>query len=141
MFTDGAPSFSSEGDRVTYRYQGTLQINSQNRLAFGVEREDNESNGEESSIDGIFALYELQPVDTLTLSAGVRRDDHEEYGGAPLLGINGICIIAHGSSSPRAIRNAIRVATQMIRHEFNAYIKDTIATIDWEPKTESEAPE
>jgi phosphate acyltransferase len=67
--------------------------------------------------------------------------DHEEYGGAPLLGINGICIIAHGSSSPKAIRNAIRVATQMIRHEFNTYIKDTIATIEWEPTngTDSEA--
>jgi glycerol-3-phosphate acyltransferase PlsX len=66
--------------------------------------------------------------------------DHEEYGGAPLLGINGICIIAHGSSSPRAIRNAIRVASQMIQHEFNNYIKDTIATIDWDP-SESAAPE
>lgn len=80
-FTDGAPSFSSKGDRLTYRYQGTLQLNDSNRLAFGVEREDSESNGEESTIDGIFALYEAQPLDTLTLSAGLRRDDHEEYGG------------------------------------------------------------
>ena len=80
-FTDGAPGFSSKGDRLTYRYQGTLQINDSNRLAFGMEREDNESNGEETSIDGVFALYELQPVDTLTLSAGLRRDDHEVFGG------------------------------------------------------------
>jgi vitamin B12 transporter len=73
--------FASEGDRWTYRYQGTLQINPDNRLAFGVEREDNESNGEESSIDGIFALYEVHPLDTVTLSAGVRRDDHDVFGG------------------------------------------------------------
>ncbi|MGI9220486.1 MAG: TonB-dependent receptor plug domain-containing protein [Woeseiaceae bacterium] len=80
-FTDGAPSFSSKGDRLTYRYQGTLQINDGNRLAFGLEREDIESNGNETSIDGIFALYEAQPTDTVTLSAGLRRDDHEEFGG------------------------------------------------------------
>ena len=36
----------------------------------------------------------------------------EEYGGAPLLGLNGICIIGHGSSTPKAIRNAIRVANE-----------------------------
>lgn len=44
------------------------------------------------------------------LSAIRQRLDPAEYGGAPLLGLNGITIIAHGSSSPRAIRNAIRAA-------------------------------
>ncbi|MPZ13262.1 MAG: phosphate acyltransferase PlsX [Chloroflexi bacterium] len=39
-----------------------------------------------------------------------RRLDYAEYGGAPLLGVNGVCIIAHGRSNARAIRNAIRVA-------------------------------
>jgi phosphate acyltransferase len=38
--------------------------------------------------------------------------DHEEFGGALLLGIAGICVIAHGGSSPNAIQNAIRVAKQ-----------------------------
>ena len=38
--------------------------------------------------------------------------DSDEYGGAPLLGINGICIIGHGASTPKAIRNAIRVANE-----------------------------
>lgn len=80
-YTDGVPAFGSEGDRVSYRYQGTLQINDNNRLAFGLEREDNSSNDQESTIDGVFALYEVQPVDTLTLSAGMRRDDHDVYGG------------------------------------------------------------
>lgn len=80
-FTDGAPSFSSEGDRATYRYQGTLQLDDRNRLAFGAERERSEANGEDTSIDGLFALYELQPTDALTLTAGLRRDDHERFGG------------------------------------------------------------
>jgi phosphate acyltransferase len=44
------------------------------------------------------------------LSAIRERLDPVEYGGAPLLGLSGVTIIAHGSSSPRAIRNAIRTA-------------------------------
>jgi len=38
------------------------------------------------------------------------RHDYSEYGGAPLLGVNGICIICHGSSDRRAIKNAVRAA-------------------------------
>jgi len=52
----------------------------------------------------------LQPTFT-----GLRKIfDYEEYGGAPLLGINGVCIICHGGSTPKAIRNAIREAVKMI---------------------------
>ncbi len=80
-FSGGFASFGSEGDRQTFRYQGTMTINERNRVAFGAERETSESNGADASIDGLFVLYELQPVDTLTLTAGVRRDDHERYGG------------------------------------------------------------
>jgi glycerol-3-phosphate acyltransferase PlsX len=43
-----------------------------------------------------------------------RRIDYREYGGAPLLGIAGVCIVAHGSSNARAIRNAIRVAADAV---------------------------
>lgn len=57
--------------------------------------------------------------------------DHEEYGGAPLLGINGNCIIAHGSSSPWAIRNAIRVARGMVQQEMNSRILEKIGAVDW----------
>jgi glycerol-3-phosphate acyltransferase PlsX len=40
--------------------------------------------------------------------------DYAEYGGAPLLGVNGVVIIAHGSSSPKAIKNAIKVAARFV---------------------------
>jgi glycerol-3-phosphate acyltransferase PlsX len=40
----------------------------------------------------------------------------------PLLGVNGVCIIAHGASSPLAIKNAIRAATESIKHEINPQI-------------------
>lgn len=52
--------------------------------------------------------------------------DHAEYGGAPLLGVNGVCIIAHGSSSPKAIRNAIRVASESVRHQINRHIIERV---------------
>ena len=48
--------------------------------------------------------------------------DYEEYGGAPLLGINGTCIICHGSSTPKAIRNAVVEATRMVRRQVNQEI-------------------
>ncbi len=41
-----------------------------------------------------------------------RRLDYAEVGGAPLLGVDGICIIGHGRSNPRAIKNAIKVAAR-----------------------------
>jgi phosphate acyltransferase len=44
-----------------------------------------------------------------------KRTDYDEYGGAPLLGINGTCIISHGRSSAKAIKHAIRVAAEMSR--------------------------
>jgi len=48
-----------------------------------------------------------------------KMSDPAEYGGAPLLGVDGVCIIAHGSSSPFAIRNAIRVALEFVRNSVN----------------------
>ncbi len=55
-----------------------------------------------------------------------RRVDYAEYGGAPLIGINGISIISHGRSSDRAITNAIRVAAQLARSEVNRHIHEDI---------------
>lgn len=46
----------------------------------------------------------------------------DEYGGMPLLGVNGVCIIAHGGSSPIAVKNAIRMAVQSISHQVNPHI-------------------
>jgi len=54
------------------------------------------------------------------------RMNYEEYGGAPLLGVNGVCVIGHGSSSPLAIRNAIRVAAESARRRINKQIKEEL---------------
>jgi len=54
------------------------------------------------------------------------RTSTDEYGGTPLLGVNGICIKAHGNSSPRALRNAIRVARAAIQQRINERIIESI---------------
>jgi glycerol-3-phosphate acyltransferase PlsX len=48
--------------------------------------------------------------------------DYSSYGGAPLLGVKGATIICHGSSTPNAIRNAIRVAVQMVESHLSQHI-------------------
>jgi len=52
--------------------------------------------------------------------------DYSETGGAPLLGVNGVCIIAHGSSSPKAIKNAINRAKELVDKEMNEHIREDI---------------
>ncbi len=53
--------------------------------------------------------------------------DYAEYGGAPLLGVHGVCIICHGSSTHVAIRNAVRVATEYHERDLNTIIAADLA--------------
>lgn len=52
--------------------------------------------------------------------------DYAEYGGAPLLGVNGVCIIAHGASTAKAIKNAIRAGYESARHDVNRHLIDAL---------------
>jgi glycerol-3-phosphate acyltransferase PlsX len=52
--------------------------------------------------------------------------DHSETGGAPLLGVNGVVIIAHGNSSPKSMKNAIKRASELIEKKINEHIRDDI---------------
>jgi glycerol-3-phosphate acyltransferase PlsX len=56
-----------------------------------------------------------------------KRVDYAEYGGAPLLGINGTGIVCHGRSNAKAIKNAIRVAAEMIRSRVNGHIMQLLS--------------
>jgi len=58
-----------------------------------------------------------------------KRTEYSEYGGAPLLGINGISIISHGRSSARAVKNALRVAAEMSRRKVHEIIADKLNNI------------
>jgi glycerol-3-phosphate acyltransferase PlsX len=55
-----------------------------------------------------------------------RNYDYQEYGGVPLLGVNGISIICHGSSSAKAIKNALSVAEKMSLKKVNEHISETL---------------
>jgi phosphate acyltransferase len=65
----------------------------------------------------------------LDFSRIFRTLDYTEYGGAPLLGVNGVTIICHGGSPPNAIRNAIRVAVQAVEHQMVAHIESHLARL------------
>jgi glycerol-3-phosphate acyltransferase PlsX len=52
--------------------------------------------------------------------------DWEEYGAAPLLGVNGVCFIGHGSSGPRAFRSAIRTLARFVEQRVNEHIREEI---------------
>lgn len=58
-----------------------------------------------------------------------KKTDYDEYGGAPLLGISGTCIISHGRSSAKAIRNAIKVASEFSRKRVFEAIAQEIRTV------------
>jgi glycerol-3-phosphate acyltransferase PlsX len=58
-----------------------------------------------------------------------KRVDYDEYGGAPLLGLNGLCMICHGRSNAKAIKNAIRVTKQFAEGQINERIASELD--DW----------
>lgn len=83
------------------------------------------------------ADFIVQMLKKETQAAGVELDfsrifqslDYTEYGGAPLLGVNGVTIICHGGSPPRAIRNAIRVAVQSVESDMKTHIQNRLAKL------------
>lgn len=60
------------------------------------------------------------------MKAVYAKHDWQEYGGAPLLGVGGHCLICHGRSGPRAIKNALRVGKQLVASDVNAQIVERI---------------
>ena len=90
----------------------------------------------EGLAEGLFQtiVAELQESDpglveqfTPVMKKLYHKHDWQEYGGAPLLGVGGYCLICHGRSDSRAIKNAIRVGKQLVRSGVNQTIIDEIA--------------
>jgi glycerol-3-phosphate acyltransferase PlsX len=70
-----------------------------------------------------------------------KRVDYAEYGGAPLLGVNGTGIVCHGRSNAKAIKNAIKVAAEMIRSKVNDHIVQLLSeSRNDSPDEEQETP-
>ena len=79
-----APDFFARGRSERYAYRGDLTVTDQVRAVFGVEHEDSRLfDGSETFATGITSVFGeliVQPVDMLTITGGVRRDDHEDFG-------------------------------------------------------------
>jgi glycerol-3-phosphate acyltransferase PlsX len=77
-----------------------------------------------------FTRNPVRMLGALLLRGGIRaireRSDPEAYGGAPLLGVNGVCIIGHGSSSAKAVANGIRFACESVCKQLNPQIVEAI---------------
>ncbi len=69
-----------------------------------------------------------------------KKTDYAEYGGAPLLGINGTCIISHGRSSAKAIKNAILVASNLAKAGLHRIISQELSSIKETIKRDLEIP-
>jgi phosphate acyltransferase len=69
-----------------------------------------------------------------------KRIDHTEYGGAPLLGVRGVCIITHGSSNANAIKNAVRIAAEFSERRINKSIEEGLAALHPVPVEVEVAP-
>ncbi|MBL7155855.1 MAG: phosphate acyltransferase PlsX [Candidatus Omnitrophica bacterium] len=59
-----------------------------------------------------------------------RKTDYTEYGGAPLLGVDGRVLIAHGSSNAKAIKNAVRVTIEYVKHKLNKHILEGLEDLN-----------
>lgn len=69
---------------------------------------------------------QLEPI----LKDLFKKNDYHEYGGAPLLGVNGVCFICHGSSEARTIRAAIRVAREYVKKGVNEAIVERVSRLE-----------
>jgi glycerol-3-phosphate acyltransferase PlsX len=59
--------------------------------------------------------------------------DYSEYGGAPLLGVAGLCIVGHGSSSAKAVRNAVAMASRFAGSNVLTRVEQAIASASGSP--------
>jgi len=86
-----------------------------------------------------FKAHFTWKIAILMLASGLKRlkklTDYAEYGGAPILGFERICIKAHGKSNAKAIKNAIKVAAKAVRGKVPEEIRDSIAAFNAQLQT------
>lgn len=82
----------------------------------------------ESVMPVIVSMIKRAPgIDPEALTRALTQLDYSEYGGAPLLGVRGISIISHGKSSPRALKNAIKVAIRAVESGMTQTMSERLA--------------
>jgi glycerol-3-phosphate acyltransferase PlsX len=70
----------------------------------------------------IVGFLQKAGIEPQRISGALKDLDYSEHGGAPLLGVRGVSIISHGKSSPRAIKNAVKVAVRAVESRMNEHI-------------------
>lgn len=119
-YIEGRTLFDGEADVVvTEGFTGNVIIKLAEGLAAGLFKT---IAHEVFEIDPQLAV-KFEPV----VKSIYKKHDYHEYGGAPLLGAGGICLIAHGSSEARTITNAIRNAIRYVNHNVNDGIVEALA--------------
>ncbi len=118
--TEGRDLFEDRCDvAICDGFVGNIVLKFVEGLAEGFVRTiKREVEAEREEIRGIF----LSAIDRVWA-----RHDYSRYGGAPLLGINGVCIICHGRSNEHAVANAISVARQFVERDINGALVSRLA--------------
>jgi glycerol-3-phosphate acyltransferase PlsX len=75
-------------------------------------------------------IKRAEGIEAEPLARALAQLDYSEHGGAPLLGVRGVSIISHGKSSPRAIKNAIKVGVRAVESKMNDLMGQRLAASD-----------
>ena len=80
-------------------------------------------------------LQQHAGLDAEALKKSLKHLDYSEYGGAPLLGVRGVSVISHGKSSPRAIKNAIKLAAKTVETRMSEHIGRRLGDANGSPES------
>lgn len=122
-FVEGRDLFDKRADVViTEGFTGNVVIKLCEGLAAGLFK----TIGYEIALNDPVLAAKFEPL----VKAIYRKHDYHEYGGAPLLGVNGVCFICHGSSEARTIKAAIRTAMNYTRLSVNDGIVEAVRNLE-----------
>ncbi|MCZ6836593.1 MAG: phosphate acyltransferase PlsX [Planctomycetota bacterium] len=122
-YVEGRGVFDGEADVViTDGVVGNVMVKLAEGLAMGIFKAIAQ---EISQVDASLAA-QFNPIIKRIYS----RHDYHDYGGAPLLGVNGVCLICHGSSQARTIANGIRAAREFVQSGVNDAIVEQLGAME-----------
>jgi len=122
-YIEGRDMFEGRADVVvTDGFVGNITLKLAEGLAFSLFR----TIAQEVFEHDPELAMQLQPV----MASLFKKNDYHEYGGAPLLGVNGVCIICHGSSEARTIKHTILRAREYVEKGVNAAIVERVAELE-----------
>ena len=125
-YVEGRDIFEDTADVViTDGFVGNILL----KLAEGLARSLFKAMANEIFTKDPEVALQVQPL----LEDLIKRNDYKEYGGAPLLGVNGVCVICHGSSDATTISNAIRNARTYVKQHVNDAIVQRVSELNEDP--------